>query len=57
MVKFDVGNGTTVSVQNNMQSMLTHRGPVPAQDVVQGDYICNLGGEPFLEVVASPVVS
>jgi len=56
-VKFDLGNGTICVVQVDDHPMHTHRGIVPADQVVQGDRICNIGGEPFVEVVAPPVVS
>ena len=56
-VKFDIGNGTSVSVQSDTHSMRTQRGLVPANEVVQGDRICNIDGEPFVEVIAPPVVS
>ena len=56
-VVFDLGNGTTCSVQNNSQIMVTNKGPKQANQVVQGDYICNIKGEPYVEVVAPPVVS
>ncbi len=56
-VTFDVGNGTTVSVQDDAQIMQTARGAVVATDVVQGDHICNMRGAPLLEVIAPPLVS
>jgi len=56
-VTFDLGNGTTCSVQDNSQIVQTHDGPKQADQVVQGDRICNITGEPFVEVVAPPVVS
>jgi hypothetical protein len=56
-VTFDVGNGTTVSVGSNTQPMDTQRGMIAADEVVQGDFIRNISGDPRCEVVAPPVVS
>ena len=56
-VVFDLGNGTTCSVQDNSQMMATNKGPKQADQIVQGDFICNVKGETFIEIVAPPVVS
>ena len=56
-VTFDLGNGTTCQVQDNSLIMHTNKGPMQADQVVQGDFICHIAGEPLVKVVAPPVVS
>lgn len=56
-VTFDIGNGAKVHVTNNTHPMDTQRGLVPANAVIQGDFIRNIGGDPRKEVVDVPVVS
>ena len=56
-VLFDLGNGTTSYTKDNALLIDTQRGMVAASDVVQGDLICNVGGEPRNEVVSAPVVT
>lgn len=56
-VTFDLGNGTSCHVVDSAQIIHTNNGPKQADQVQQGDYICNVKGEPYVEVVAPPVVS
>ena len=56
-VTFDLGNGTSVHTENNALLVDTQRGMVAASAVVQGDFICNVGGEPHNEVMSPPVVT
>jgi len=55
MIRFDLGGGTTASFDDTAL-VDTTRGMVPADQVVQGDWLRNLSGLPRLQVVATPVV-
>jgi hypothetical protein len=56
-VKFDLGSGVTVYTEDNALLIDTQRGMIAASDVVQGDFICNVSGEPRNEVMSPPVVT
>jgi adenine deaminase len=57
-VKFDLGNGTTAYVEDNAHLIdVINKGMIEAQNVVQGDKICNVAGEPHNEVMSAPVVT
>jgi len=57
-VTFDIGNGTSVYIENNAFLVDTQRGMVAASDVVQGDFIYNVSFTLSRnEVVSAPVVT
>jgi hypothetical protein len=56
-VTFDLGNGTSAHVEDNAHLIdVLGKGMVEAQNVVQGDKICNVAGQPHNEVLSAPVV-
>lgn len=56
-IKFDLGNGTSSYVEDDAHMIDTQRGMVAASDIIQGDLICNVSGEPRNEVMSAPVVT
>jgi hypothetical protein len=57
-VSLDLGGGTTVYTEDNTHLIdVLDKGMVEAQNVVQGDKICNVAGEPHNEVMSAPVIT
>ena len=57
-VSFDLGSGTHAYVENNTHLIdVLGKGMIEAQNVVQGDKICNVSGQPHNEVVLPPTVT
>jgi hypothetical protein len=55
-VSFDSGT-TPVMITNNSKMMQTKRGPVQADQLQQGDFVCVISGEPCVEITSVPVVT
>ena len=55
-IKFNLGNGTSAYVEDNAHMIDTQRGMVVADQIVQGDLICNVSGQPRNEVMSAPAV-
>ena len=56
-VKCDLGSGTVTVFDTNDQLVKTQRGMIRADELVQGDFVRYMTGQPLAEVMAPPVVS